>query len=175
MICLSKLDLGRSYEDCCKAPFGCGSSPSKSYPTIWVDNSPKPVDLPKKGKAVVDYEIVSKTTRERDGKTTHDASIEIRTIESVEDGKKKAGSAKPVKLQALRPGMIAFSRDRNQDGEFAPQSAGTPDPKAMAAAYGPGVIAGGFTKGAIEGAGAVAGGGGAALLARLAWRRLRRR
>jgi len=148
---------------------------SKSYPTIWVDGSPKPVELPKRGKAVVDYEIVSKTTRERDGKTTHDASIEIHTIEPVEDGKKKKGIASPVKLSALRPGMIAFARARNTDGEFAPQAAGAADPKAMAAAYGPGAIAGGFTKGAIEGSGAVAGGGGTALLARLASRRFRRK
>jgi hypothetical protein len=162
---LAKLDLGRKLGDmgCC-SPSSAGNT--KYYPSIWIDDRDEPVDLPLRGKATVDYVVVSRTARERDGKTKYDASIEIRSIDpQTEKEQKLPGSAKAVKLGALVPGMISFDRVRNQDGEFAPEtSGGGVDPNTMAAAYGPGAIA---TNAAAMGAGTMVGTAGGVLAAKL--------
>lgn len=108
-----KIDLGREYGGC--SP--CLSSPSgkmeKYYPTIWIDGKASPIDLPQSGKATVNYKVVSRTSREVDGKTTHDASIEIQSIEPEEkDDKKKPGAAKPVKFSSLPQRIISFAHTK---------------------------------------------------------------
>lgn len=42
-----------------------------------------------------------------------------------------------LRLNAKLDAAVAFSRERNSDGEFAPQAEDGPDPNAMARAYGP--------------------------------------
>ncbi len=61
-------------------------------------------------------------------------------------------------------------RERNADGEFAPQTEGGPDPVAMARAYGPQTISGGG-KAAVAGLGLAGVGLAAAALSRRKFRR----
>lgn len=171
----AKVDLGRKpYTGDCSIP--SPATPKVYYPTIWIDDRETPVDLPVSGKAVIDYKVVSRTARERDGKTKHDATIEIQSIEALEkkgrkDGRNGTdgtnGKAVPVKLSAIVPGMIRFSRARNSDGEFAPEAGGGPDPATMRAAYG--------SPNVVKGMGAAAGLGGTAAAALLIARRMKGR
>lgn len=130
-----KIDLGReSYGICDTKP---SSSPKKYYPSLWIDGQASPIDLPQSGRATVNYKVVSRTSREVDGKTSHDANIEIQSIEPEEkDKKKKPGAASAVKFSSLPQRIIAFARDRNADGEFAPQVGGGAGPAEMEKVYG---------------------------------------
>jgi hypothetical protein len=162
---LKALDLGRTYSND-YGPLGCAgsigaASKKVSYPSFWVHDVEQPLDLPDSGMATIKYKVTSKTTRTRDGKSKHDADIEIQSIEPVKATKPKlklAAGMKIAHLGALLPGMIQLDgRPRNGSGQFSPEEAGGPNPHSVAAAYGPGAIAK-----TVGGVGAAAGLGGLA-------------
>ncbi len=160
---LKRLDLGRDADLYEYYPCGLGSESSSKkkktiYPSLCVYRVSTPLEFPDSGKATIEYKVTSKTTRTRDGKQTHDADIEIHSIDPVM-GKKKVPSVRKIKLlAAIAPGMIQLDdRPRNGSGQFSPQGDGGPDPHAMRAAYGPGTIAK-----TVAGVGAAAGLGGLA-------------
>jgi hypothetical protein len=178
---LSKLNLGQKPQPGCIGNGPATPLPKVWYPSLWIEASDAPIELPDTGKAVIDYKVTRKSTSDTNGKKLHEARIEVHSIEPVESGKEKsagkgkklAGAAKVLSLPSefsacLRPGMIRFSRARNGDGEFAPQAEGVPDPNTMVRAYGPpsvpGTTNGGAKKAAV--AGVLGASTAAALLAR---------
>lgn len=143
------LDLGRKMGG--ELAGCCAPSSEKYYPTVWIDRSKEPIDLPDSGKATVEYKVVRRSTETRDGQTTHDASLEIRSItpeEPKKDAKPKNTATMPIKLGAkspllpfsaspLLPRIITFARSRNTDGQFAPETAESGiTPETTAKAYG---------------------------------------
>lgn len=147
-----KLDLGREPASYCDLPCGPAvAKPRKWFPNLWIEAQKEPIDLPRKGRAIIDYAITRQTTTTTDGETRHEASLEVQAIEPYEpkkDAKPKNTITVPVKLGArapllrfssfpLLPRLFHFARSRNSDGQFAPEDAETGiTPETTAKAYG---------------------------------------
>lgn len=98
IINLKAVDLGYTYPT---YPYDSPSSQTKKrYPSLYIDDRENEIDLPLNGTAKVKFKMVSKTTRQdEDGKKKHSASIEIQSIDPVEEEiEAQPGAAKPLKL-----------------------------------------------------------------------------
>ena len=135
---LAAIDLGYSYGNTC-----CGVSPAtseKNYPSLYISDKKEPIDLPRSGKATVEYRVRSSSSNtDKDGNTTHSANIEIKSIDPIEEAnKKKEGMAKILKVQlaANERDVIQFGdpRPRNPLGEFSGAQGG-PNSSAMETTY----------------------------------------
>ena len=135
----AKLDLGDKWE----AERSCPPSPSLQgvhYPSLYLNGKTKPIDLPEKGKATVEYRVVNRSTNKRNGEERHSADIEIRSIEpqeADEDEQPKEGDRAKLlsDLRGLRR-LYFDSRPRNENGQYIGNETGGVDPNSMAAAYG---------------------------------------
>lgn len=108
---LAKFDLAERPVDyaCCQSP---ARPAAKSYPQLRLWNLTSDIQLPSSGKAVVEYKVRSRESRDdSDGKERFGMGIEIRSIEPVDEDKGKLpGSAKKVDFasRAARLVELAF-------------------------------------------------------------------
>lgn len=105
----AKLDLGSKPETYPCAPCDSSAVPRRRYfPTVYISDQEKPIDLPDEGKAVIEYKVRGRSMNERDGKKRHSADIEIHTIEP---GKKSAMSRKLLGTARLIPNAFEDLRE----------------------------------------------------------------
>ncbi|EIQ01052.1 hypothetical protein OpiT1DRAFT_05616 [Opitutaceae bacterium TAV1] len=120
----AKMDLGEPRDD---SSCGAGLAPASPrprgpwYPTLYIHRKEK-IDLPRKGKAVIEYRLRDHTVRtDEDGKTTESADIEIQSIDPVVETKKPAkaaGTVIPVNTAQLKADLktvIDFARNANDE------------------------------------------------------------
>lgn len=99
-------DLGQSY----KKRYGVGEpispdSDAITYPSFTYEDD-EPLDIPKKGKMVIEYEETRREESKRNGKTHYECRIDVKKIISVEAAKtsekvQKAGDALDAIKEAL--------------------------------------------------------------------------
>lgn len=88
---MKAIDLGRKSE----GPLGLPEKPSeKYYPSLYVDGDKELADLPECGTMTVYFKVNSRTTSERDGKTTSSISLEIQQILDVESDEDETSERK---------------------------------------------------------------------------------
>jgi hypothetical protein len=98
----AKIDLGDRFE----GSAGCCSPcpPERiNYPRLYVSGKKEPIDIPKKGKAVVDYKVTNRSMNERDGEERHSIDIEVHSIEPMEPPRRggEGEAAKPLAQSLL--------------------------------------------------------------------------
>lgn len=124
IIQFAKMDLAESYDKCLCAP--CGSAfPKKYYPSLYISGQKK-IDLPMKGRAVIEYKLRSRTTNQDDnGNVTESACVEVQSIDpQVEDTpKKKPGAATIMNTKQLHASMreIVEFAARTPNEEYVPR------------------------------------------------------
>src|SRR6266542_34622 len=100
----AKIDLGDRFEGSAGC---CSPCPLEriNYPRLYVSGKKEPIDIPKKGQAIVDYKVTNRSMNERDGEERHSIDIEVHSIEPMEDrdGKrpKEGEAAKPLAQSLL--------------------------------------------------------------------------
>lgn len=113
----AKLDLGSKPEAYSSGCSPCDVPRRRYFPTVYISDQEKPIDLPDEGKAVIEYKVRGRSMNERDGKKRHSADIEIHTIEpgkspSRTGSRKLLGTAKliPNAFEDLRE-VVGFGRE----------------------------------------------------------------
>jgi hypothetical protein len=82
----------RPCDPCCM-PKG----PEKSYPRLSVWNMAKPLPIPNRGKAVINYRVRSRDSHDdAEGNERHGIGIEVHSIEPLEDKPAKPGAARTI-------------------------------------------------------------------------------
>jgi hypothetical protein len=81
---LAAKDLGYTYAEI--EPIGSSDYRTKrQYPTLYIQGIADDIELPEKGKAVIEYRIASKTINEEGDKKRVSYSLEVRSIDPVDD------------------------------------------------------------------------------------------
>ncbi len=116
-------DLGQTYEErygSIETPVGVGDrKDEKQYPSFTYSDNDEPLDIPKRGKMLIEYEETRREETTVNGKKHYECRIDVRTIISVEGAKKsekaeKAGDA----LDAIKEALEAASEnDHDEDDE----------------------------------------------------------
>jgi hypothetical protein len=109
-------DLGQTYKERFGGmePIGPDSD-AIQYPSFTYEDD-EPLDIPKKGKMVIEYEETRREESKRNGKTHYECRIDVKKIISVEAAKKsekveKAGDA----LDAIKEALEAASDSDDGD------------------------------------------------------------
>lgn len=89
------IDLAITYGD---SPLAVSdkTEPVKHYPTIHYEG-PEDLNLPDEGEMTVKYKVVETTESERNGKKTYRCTIEIQSIEEVNEGDDDDANEAPSK------------------------------------------------------------------------------
>jgi hypothetical protein len=94
---LAKIDLGDKPGAGVCGP--CEAPRRMYYPSVYISGREKPVDIPDKGKAVIEYRVSGRSMNKRgDEQARHSTDIEIHSIEPIEEEEEKG----PKEGQAAR-------------------------------------------------------------------------
>jgi hypothetical protein len=108
------LDLGQTYEERYGAP--AIERPDKDrpvYPSFTYEDDEEALDIPKKGKMLIEYEESSRSESKRDGKEHYECRIDVKRIISVEGEKKSEKAVKAADaLDAIKEAL-----ESEQEGE----------------------------------------------------------
>lgn len=142
-----KLDLGEKRSDYLSSMPIDVKGPH--YPCLYLPDSEEDYDLPDSGKATVEYKVTRRSKQTVDGKTRHNATVEIKSLEPVSgkdkgtggpgDKGKKGEVAKMLsQIQASLNEFAGYGeRPRSKNGTFVADETGGADPVSMRQAYAP--------------------------------------
>jgi hypothetical protein len=108
----AKIDLGKTWKLDPPAPLAMTPKSRTDYPDLYIYDRPGLENFPRSGKAVIEYKIERFTITNRDGKVSNDLTLQIKSIEPIEDkdGKlsRKAaddgkGKARPLTVNLAFP------------------------------------------------------------------------
>lgn len=108
----SKIDLGEG-RDALGSPVGCCELPPRRwFPSLYISGRKNPIDLPTKGKALVDYRVTGRSMNQRgEEDPRHSMDIAIQSIEPVEhDEDKEPKEGEAAKLLSDLRKVTGFAR-----------------------------------------------------------------
>lgn len=106
---MEPVNLGRKYEPCCASPASLSKGDNISFPTVYLENLPDGMKLPKSGTITFRYEMSNINERVRDESTCY--NMDLLQVVSVES------KAEPKVLKTGADALAQFVAEKNGDDE----------------------------------------------------------